>query len=109
MERRSLREVVREHVDPVTEASPVTTLRRSLATLSILAGLFGVSATVSLMASDLPWSTLPGIVLLTIGGGLGVLVWWNVADISASRRAGLSAAVTTLAGALVFALAVTLS
>lgn len=104
-----MRKVMREHLSPVTESPSITALGRSISTLSVGLGLFGVPVVFSILAGNLSWFFLPGVLLLIAGGVLGAVSWFIVVDIYLSRRYGLWAAVATALGAALVGLAIVIS
>ncbi|SHN06316.1 hypothetical protein [Cryptosporangium aurantiacum] len=109
MERRPLRDVMQEHLSPITESSSITALRRSISSLSIGLGILGVVAAISIVTGVTSWAYAPGVLLLIIGGVLGGISFYTVFDIYKSRQFGLWAAIATASGAVAYGLAVAFS
>lgn len=109
MERRLLREVMREHLSPITESSSITALRRSISSFFMGLAILSLVTAGSIVAGVTSWIYAPGVFLLMVGGVLGGFSFYTVFDIYKSRQFGLWAALATFVGALLYGIAVSIS
>lgn len=109
MNRRSVRDVAREHFAAETESPFVAGIRRSAATLSLLIGLIAAALAFAVTRGDVTPYAVPGILLMVAGGAFGALAWIKLFDVEISRKFGLGALAATVSGSLLLWLAAALS